>query len=256
MVSLSKIKSMKTSTLILPCYNAESFLEERLSYVETFLSERAHWSVVLVNDGSGDRTIDVLHKFRENSLAQERISLLDLEVNVGKGGAIMAGLQEVKTEYVAYTDCDLAYPLSNLDVFERNMRSGSMVIGNRVHEESTYSIRPAYFRYIATRHLASRIFNLFVRLALGLNVNDTQAGLKMFFADDFRRCIERLTQKRFSFDLELLAIAKAQSLKVVQCPVSFRFEENVSSVRFVYDAFLLGRDLMRIMLRSWIGKYR
>ena len=247
---------MKSSTLIIPCYNAESFLDERLVYVDEFLDARAHWSAVFVNDGSTDQTVNVLQKFKDRSLAQDRISILDLKHNVGKGGAIIEGLALVETDYVAYTDCDLAYDLNNIDVFEKEIRPGFLIIGNRVHAKSTYSIRPAYFRYIATRHLASRIFNALVRLILQLNVKDTQAGLKMFFSDDLRTCVERLTHKRFSFDLELLTIAKAQKLNIVQCPVNFRFEENVSSVRFAYDAFILARDLVQIMLRALIGKYR
>jgi hypothetical protein len=102
----------------------------------------------------------------------------------------------------------------------------------------------------------SRFFNLLMRMLLIPGIYDVQAGLKTAHTDDMRRCVALITKLRFSFDTELLVIAHAQKLSILQIPVRFKFHTTASSVNFTRDGLKMLRDLFHIKLKSLRGQYR
>jgi hypothetical protein len=115
---------------------------------------------------------------------------------------------------------------------------------------------PRFFRYLYTRHIASRIFNRLVNVVLGLAVEDSQAGLKGFRGEAAKAIFSRQTLDSFSFDVEVLCIARRLGLVVAEVPVLYRYASEPTTVDFARDSLAAARDLWRIRRLDRAGAYR
>ncbi len=152
------------ATFILPAYNAEAVLAPTLRAAREYLVARPEdWELLIVDDASTDGSRSIIEAFlREH--AGEAIRCLRFTDNRGKGFATRAGLGLARGVYSVFTDCDLAYPLANVDRVMQELRAGAdAAIACRVLAKSTYLISPSFFSYLYTRHLMGRVFNLVCR---------------------------------------------------------------------------------------------
>lgn len=90
---------MKKVTILVPCYNEEEslplFYESLLKIIES-IPQKYEWELLFVNDGSRDRTLQVMRNLRERD---SRVSYLDLSRNFGKERAMLAGFDYVTGDY-------------------------------------------------------------------------------------------------------------------------------------------------------------
>ena len=241
-------------TLVIPVYNAAPFLEANLRTVVEWIAQRPEtWELILVDDCSTDATPALIRR-----LAREGVlSAVHLTENRGKGFALRVGLGLGRGRYLLFTDCDLAYPIENAArILERLETGADVAIASRVLAGSTYVISPSFFSYLYTRHVMGRLFNLLCRMVTVPRLTDTQAGLKGFSADVLRPLLGRLVMNGFSFDVELLRALMDRQARIVEVPVSFRYDSEPSTVRFMYDSLVMMRDLLLIRRRSLSGRYR
>jgi dolichyl-phosphate beta-glucosyltransferase len=243
-------------SIIIPCYNSSGFIRRTFAEIESFLGESGDTQVLFVDDASNDTTVSILQSLIGGSACARRMTLLRNPENSGKGAAIARGLAAVTTEFVCYTDADLAYDPGNIALFRSHARAGRITTANRVHADSVYLIRPHFFQHIASRHLASRVLNKFISLLLVPGTEDAQAGLKMGATADLKSCLPYLTCWRFSFDTELLTAAHARGMEIWPLPVRFKYDPDSSTVRFARDSRDMLLALARIWLRKVAGKYR
>ena len=243
-------------TFILPVYNAGTFIEGTLRQVHAWLEARPEaWELIVVDDASPDDTPALLDAFREE-YPESAIQRFRFSENRGKGFAIRVGLALARGEYVIFTDCDLAYPLDNVTRVLAALDAGAdAAIACRVLPESTYLISPKFFSYLYTRHLMGRAFNALCRVLTVPSLLDTQAGLKGFRTEAVRPLIGRLVMDGFSFDVELLRGLLDRGVRVAEVPVSFRYDSEPSTVRFIIDSARMIHDLLRIRWDDLCGRY-
>src|SRR5262249_46387116 len=147
------------------------------------------------------------------------------EENRGKGFALRVALRRARGRFAIFTDCDLSYALENVPRVLRALEGGAdAAIANRVAPDSTYLIRPVFFRYLGTRHVMSRVFNALCRWLAVPGVHDTQAGLKGLRMAAIRPLLGQLVKDGFSFDLELLRALLDHGGRIAEVPVSFRYD--------------------------------
>jgi dolichyl-phosphate beta-glucosyltransferase len=188
--------------LVVPCYNEAARLDAD-AFVR-FLAAHPGARLVMVDDGSGDGTGDVLERIR--AAAPAAVTVLRLERNRGKGEAVRAGILAATAEnpaVVGFFDADLSTPLEAIDDFLALLRTRpavEFVVGSRLMLLGRDVKRKAW------RHYLGRVFATAVSHALDLPVYDTQCGAKMIrlnaatgtlFAKPFR--------SRWIFDVELIA---------------------------------------------------
>lgn len=90
-------------SIIVPVYNAENFIRETMDSVAAQTYPR--WELLLVEDGSGDRTVEIIQDYiREKN--ESRIRLIVQPENMGAARARNRGLQEASGRYIAYLDAD------------------------------------------------------------------------------------------------------------------------------------------------------
>lgn len=245
-------------TLVVPVYNGGHFLRSSLEQAWNWLAaQRRPTELLVVDDGSTDTTQGVIDAFARAVAGREGPTFRALrhEPNRGKGAAVRRGLLEASGELVVFTDADLTYPIQNVGTIVTALEDGAdLAYGDRMHPESRYVVAPTFFGYLFTRHAMGRVFNLLVRGFVVPGVMDTQAGLKgVKRAGAARLAVGRMN--RFSFDVELLFLARRFGMRLASCPVRFVYRKEPSTVRFLRDALRMVRDMARIRYWGWRGVY-
>ena len=190
-------------TIVIPCYNEES----RFPYDQftAFVAANPAIHFLLVNDGSKDRTIDLL--WRAGAGREDQVGVIDRPVNGGKGEAVRSGvlaaLQREGCLYVGFWDADLATPLEQIvDLVEvLATRPGvARVFGARV------KLLGRQVERRAVRHYLGRVFATVVSVALRLPIYDTQCGAKIFrLSDETSGLFAAPFCSRWVFDVEIIA---------------------------------------------------
>lgn len=193
---------MRQGTIVIPCYNEADRLDvdQFVRYVLT----RPSFHLLFVNDGSRDRTLDVLRDLC--TCDPDRCTVLHLEDNVGKAEAVRRGILSAlrqHPEYVGYWDADLATPLGAIDDFCAVLIRHpelELVMGARVRLLGRSIERQPI------RHYLGRVFAAAASLALRLPVYDTQCGAKLFrVTDTTERIFASPFVSNWIFDVEILA---------------------------------------------------
>ncbi|MGD9252725.1 MAG: glycosyltransferase [Holophagae bacterium] len=236
-------------SVVIPVYNAEDFIEQSLGELFSVLAaSECTAELVVVDDGSCDRTAAVVE--RTLAAAPVAATLLRQGENRGKGAAVACGMARASGARRVFIDADLPFPpQAILEAYDNLGNGADVVVASRVHDDSKYLVRPSFFRYLYTRHLAGRFFNLLVRVLLLPGIRDSQAGLKAFSAKAAEALFSGWLPSGFSFDLALLARARRLGLSIAQIPVLFRYDSEPTTIRFLADTSIMIRDLVAVRLR-------
>ncbi|MDQ2668540.1 MAG: glycosyltransferase [Gemmatimonadota bacterium] len=242
-------------SLVIPVYNAAQQLPATLDAVDAFATRfPGSVEVLFVDDHSTEVETQLI---LEDFTRQRRYArMLRNATNRGKGFSVTRGMMAARGTYRVFTDVDLAYPLDEVNKIVRDLKAGADVaIACRVLPESRYLMSPTFFHYLYTRHLMSRGFNKVVRTFLLPDILDTQAGLKGFTAQAAALCFSRTTIPGFGFDIECLYIAQQHGLTIAQTAVSFRYDDEPTTMRFASDSRRMLLDIWRVRTNAWRGHY-
>lgn len=233
-------------TIIIPCYNESARIPGTLGKVLAYLDGQDYAAeVIVVDDGSTDGTAQVVSREYEG-----RVRLAAYTPNRGKGAAVQRGMAEARGSHRVYYDADASTPIEELEKLWPRFEAGAdIVIGSRALPDSDIAIRQAWYR-----ESMGRIFNVILR-SLGLSrFKDTQCGFKGFTAAAAEALFQKQQVMGFSFDAEVLYIARKLGLRIDEVPVRW---ENCPHTRvdpIRHSAHMLA-DLIRIRWRAWRGIY-
>ena len=242
-------------SIVVPVFNPPArILEDSLAALAQFRGRFAGAAeLILVDDGSEPATAERLAVFAER---EPHVTLIRNQENRGKGFATARGLLAGTGRYRVFTDVDLAYPVDQIGRVCATLDEGyDLAVACRVHPESRYLMSPAFFRYLYSRHVMSRVFNAVVRMMLIPGMLDSQAGLKGMTAEAAQDLAPLLTVPGFAFDVELLYAAYLRGYAIAQMPVSFRYDSEPTTVRFAQDAVHMFGDCARIRMNGALGRY-
>jgi glycosyltransferase involved in cell wall biosynthesis len=233
-------------SIVIPAHNEESRLPRTLGQIFTFLEKQTYTSeVIIVENGSSDRTLELAREFilRYPSLKVFR------EEERGKGRAVRRGILEARGEYRFICDADLSMPIEEVQKFIPPLLNDfDLAIASREAPGAVRYNEPSY------RHLGGRAINLAIRLLILPGLNDTQCGFKCFHAGVAEDLFRQQTLMGWSFDIELLYLARRKRLRVKEIPVQWYFDAD-SKVSAVRDALRMLGDIFRIHINAWRGRY-
>lgn len=232
-------------SVIIPLYNKESAIEQYLDALErTLRSLGEPYEVVLVNDGSTDSSFERVRRRRSSSLR-----IVEYGRNEGKGFALWYGFYQSRGDRVAFLDADLdLHPRQMTPFLERLARGDAdVVIGSKRMPGAKVSYPPL-------RRFVSLGYQLLVRLLFGLNVRDTQVGLKVFRRPVLDDVLRRVAVKRFAFDLELLVVCHRRGYRIAELPVELTYQFS-STVPLNQAIRRMLWDTAAIFYRCWIRRY-
>jgi len=233
-------------SIIIPAYNEENRLPRTLEQVLEFLNKQTYSSQVLVvENGSSDRTFETAKEY-----AQTHSSVIVLkEEQRGKGNAVRRGMLEAKGEYRFICDADLSMPIEEVAKFlPPQLIEFDIAIGSREAPGAIRYNEPSY------RHFGGRAINFLIQTLILSGLNDTQCGFKCFRAEVAEDLFRQQTLTGWSFDIEILYLARRKKLRIIEIPIDWYFYAD-SKVSVVRDALKMISDIFRIHINAIRGKY-
>jgi glycosyltransferase involved in cell wall biosynthesis len=237
-----------TLSIIIPAYNESGRLRPTLD--ELLRHSREHnWDVeiLVVDDGSRDDTAQIA---RDYGKSHPQILLVENPGNRGKGFSVRNGMLHARGDICLFTDADLSSPMTEAHkLFDAVAAGADIAIGSRwLRAELQTERQPLY------RQLFGRIFNLVLRVVLGLNFADTQCGFKAFRRDAAQRIFPLQKIERWGFDPEILFLARRAGFVVKEVPVVWAHSEGTRLHPF-RDGFRMFVEVLRIRWNSISGAY-
>jgi dolichyl-phosphate beta-glucosyltransferase len=238
-------------TVVLPVYNEAKVINKTIEAVLHAARGDAGVGFIFVDDGSTDGTADRI----DTAIGVSGLSNVALRRNTrnrGKASVVRDAVLQTNSRFVCFTDGDLAYSLDHVPQIEAALLNADVVIGSRslVHRDER-NVKLA-------RRVLGWGFNKLARLALWLPYQDTQAGLKGFRRDAAITVFSRQQLQDFSFDVELVFIARRRGLKIAQIParVSEDHAAKATKVDLIRDPLRMLRGVALIRMNAWLGRYR
>ena len=233
-------------SLVIPAHNEESRLPATLEQVFAFLTLQNYAAeVIVVENGSTDRTLEIAQSFASR---HTQLKVIHTDER-GKGLAVKQGMLAARGAFRFFADADFSMPVSEINRFlPPALPDCDIVIASR---ETPGAVR---YNEPFRRHLSGRIFNALIRLVVLPGLNDTQCGFKCFRARVAEEIFPRQTMPGWSFDVELLYIArrKGYRIKEIGIPWYFNPETKVSLMR---DSLRMASDLFTIRRNARRGLY-
>ncbi len=247
---------MKIS-LVIPCYNEEANIQKGvLDKIGNFTKDDHRFSeVIIVDDGSRDSSKKII---KERYLPRFSKFRLVEKSHQGKALAVIAGIKKAKSDYVMFSDIDLATPIEEAEKLIGEAKKGyQIIIGSRNSKRAGAPI---------LRQLMAIGFIIIRNFLIGLDkIKDTQCGFKLFERKAALKIITNLkvfdnNRKVYNssvsagFDLEFLFLASRLKYKIKEVPVIWRHVET-KNVNFLKDSLETLGDILKIKYFSIIGKY-
>jgi glycosyltransferase involved in cell wall biosynthesis len=233
-------------SIVIPAHNEEVRLPVTLQQVKDFAANQNYpLEVILVENGSRDCTLNIAQDF---ALGFPQMRVLRSELS-GKGRAVRMGMLEARGEYRFMCDADFSMPVEEINRFLPPVLSGyDVAIASREAPGAARYAEPAY------RHLVGRVYNAMIRLLALPGLNDTQCGFKCFRGTAAEALFPLQTLTGWSFDVEVLYIARRHNYKIVEVPIPWYFNAE-SKVRVWRDSLSMGTDLLKIRQNARRGLY-
>ncbi len=245
---------MPSLSIVIPAYNEERRLPAALRAVRGFNAESpcTCTEVIVVDDGSTDGTSSCAESARPDlESGGTAVRLFRNRTNRGKGYSVRRGMLEASGDWILFSDADLSTPLQE---FEKLYRAATqdchdVAIGSRALDRSLVGRHQSRFREVS-----GRLFNLHMRLLIGLAIKDTQCGFKLFSQRAGHSIAARQRIDRFGFDVEQLLLARKLGFTIAEVPVLWNNADG-SSVTLM-DGLKAFADIWAVKWNEVTGRYR
>ena len=231
-------------SVIIPSFNESKVILNTLDKLSSYFAGQPYgFEFIVVDDGSTDGTRDLI-----NSLSQKKpfIKLIS-NSHMGKGASVKSGVLSALGDYVLFTDADLSTPIEELDKLMPFFKDGyDVVIGSRAQKESNILQHQPVLR-----QAMGKVFNILVRLLVLRGIRDTQCGFKLFKRQAAQKIFPLQRLNGFSFDVEILYIAKVLGYKIKDVPITWinRIDSRVGiakdSSKMFLDLFIIRANILR-----------
>lgn len=220
-------------SIILPAFNEEKNIKQMIGDCLAYLRRlKDDYEIIVVNDGSQDKTEEVVGKIARRS---KRVRLISHSYNRGYGQALKTGFKTAKFDYVFFTDSDRQFRLDALDVMYPIAKTEviDLVIGYRLKRKDPL-----------LRKFLSWGYNTLASFLFDLNVKDVDCAFKLFRKDIFKKI--KIESKSFFFNTEILAKARFFNFNIIEVGVPhFPRTAGKSTVKFKHIPLTI-RELVRI----------
>jgi cellulose synthase/poly-beta-1,6-N-acetylglucosamine synthase-like glycosyltransferase len=232
-------------SVIVPSINVGVSLSPVLIAIDGAIKDIGRpYEIIVVSDGSPQGWEELL-----DDVPGRPFRVVHYDQRRGKGMALRVGMARAQGRYIAFIDSDGELDAREFGNFLRIMElyDADLVIGSKRHPLSRV-------RYPLSRRLMSFAYQMLCRLLFGLNIRDTQTGMKLIKRDVLNKVLPRLLEKRFAFDLEFLVVARQLGFRrVFEAPVSL--DHTFTSTVDVTAVARIFLDTAAIFYRRFILQY-
>lgn len=204
--------NIKKISILIPVYNEEQHLEEVLKKVESIDLGSIEKQIIMVDDGSTDKTREILKKLEENN----KYKILYHGQNMGKGAALRTGLAYANGDIVLIQDADLEYDPSEyvklLEPFYND--SADVVYGSRLANKESEK------NFLLTSFIANKTLTFLTNILYGSSITDMETCYKLFRYDVIKSFT--IKSNKFDFEPEISAKIMKQKYKLLELPISYQ----------------------------------
>lgn len=218
-------------SVVIPVFNESDRIQTGLMEMVNWHRKQPKWEFILVNDGSTDKTVEQIKKYNF-------IKLITYADNQGKGYALKQGVLAAKKPFILLCDIDWSTPLTELPKLWAKINQSHLVIGSRKMSGSRVIKHQPWWR-----EWLGRQFTNFSRAWLGLDVADVTCGFKLFKSAAAKKLFGLSQIKRWSYDAEILWLAKRLNLKVVEVPILWENDERTK--------VSVAKDIINSLIDLW-----
>ncbi len=185
--------------VVIPCYNEETRLLG--DDFKTFIHKNLGYHLCFVNDGSKDKTLQVLHELAKGN--EDRISIYDCEKNGGKAEAVRLGMlhlaKQSQFNYIGFLDADLSTDFEDFNDLATTISNSNfkIVSGSRINRMGADITKQS------ARAIISKTINFFIRKTLGMDFKDTQCGAKIMTKEIVEKTFQKKFLTKWLFDVEI-----------------------------------------------------
>lgn len=220
------------------------------------------WEVLIVSDGSTDKTIDTALQFARDlgGKSASCIRVISLHQNRGKGGAVTHGMRHVRGQYAIFADADGASKFEDLGKLVEaskkieDAEGRGVAVGSRAHLVGSEAVVKRSF----LRNLLMHSFHLLLRLLTPpatAAIRDTQCGFKLFSRPSLPYIIPYMHSEGWIFDVEMLMLAESAGIPVAEVPIGWQ-EVKGSKLNVLWDSLGMAWGLAVLRAAWGLGVYR
>ena len=207
-------------SIVLPCYNEEAILQENLNAVISYLNsknEKYRWEILIVNDGSKDKTGEIANNFE---IHNSNIRVIHHPTNLNLGHALQTGFCNSKGDIIVVLDIDLSYSVDHIGVMVDKMleTSSDIVVASPYMKGGRVTAVPF------TRKIMSLWVNRFMRIA-AQDKYYTFTGMVRAYRRDFIRHVN-LKTKDYEINPEIMYKAMILRAKITEIPAHLDWTEQ------------------------------
>lgn len=219
--------------VIIPCFNEEGAIADTVTAVERALANAPPHELILVNDGSTDRTQEILLRIAQQT---PNVVVVTSEVNRGYGAALKLGIRRATAPLIAITDADGTYPINRLPELVQACEHSDMVVGARVGDDVVYS---------KLRAIPKIFLTAWASWIARQKIPDINSGMRVMRRDTLMRYFGILPDT-FSFTLTI-TLAMLTNYHTVQfIPIGYSPRVGKSKIKPIRDTL----RFMALILRT------
>ena len=235
-------------SLIIPAYRKEkTIINDTLRIKSVMEKIRYEYEMIIVVDGAVDRTAEKIQK-----ITSPKLKCLAYPQNHGKSYAIRTGMKIARGDYIMFIDSGMEIDPNSISMLLEHMEwyQADIVVGSKRHPASVV-------KYSLSRKILSYGYYYLVKTLFGLNVRDTQAGIKVFRKKVLEKILPRLVEKKFAGDLEILVAARQLGYsRIFEAPIkldyTFSAITEAATLKSIYGILY---DTMAIFYRTYFLRY-
>jgi dolichyl-phosphate beta-glucosyltransferase len=233
-------------SIIVPAHNEETRLLATLEQIRDFLRPQPFVTeLLIIENASTDRTLEIAQQFAREFPGTTVLH----DDRPGKGLAVQTGMLAARGEFRFICDADLSMPIEEILKFlPPRLSQVDIGIASREAPGAVRYDEPVY------RHWVGRIFNTMVRWLVLPGLQDSQCGFKCFTKEAAEKLFPFQTIYGWTFDVEILAIARKLGFKIVEVPIPWYYHGS-SKVRVLQDSMHMAHDLLKIRRNLRNGIY-
>ena len=235
-------------SVVIPAYNEEKRFQKGFNHYWSYLKKQKYpWELILVNDGSKDKTLMLMQEIAKNS---PNVKIITYSQNRGKGYAIVQGIKAAKGKYILFTDIDHSVPIATIESFYKYFEKGfRAIIGSRRVKGARILIHQH-----PVREFLGRGFTFLVRFFVDRRIHDATGGFKAFENAVAKKIFTKITIYDWAFDAEILFLCRKLKINLAQAPVHWSDVRGtrVSLRKDILRSFV---GLLKIRFKDLTGKY-
>lgn len=237
----------KLISVVIPAYKAEKIIAKTLLRVKDTLDAiRYPYEIICVDDGSPDKTFKKALRF--SNLYPNKIKAFGYKNNKGKGNAVRYGMARARGDIIGFVDVGVELNPNGISMLLEHFEwyGADIIVGSKRHPASK-----VYYPW--QRKILSFGYQMGVKILFGLNIKDTQVGMKFFRKDVIDKILPRLLVKAFAFDIEMLSVANSLGYKrIFEAPIELKMDFGASTIAskgFIKTSWLTLVDTLAVFYR-------